>query len=167
LHEIFFASFVDLQWTKKNKRREYKRRCLAALFFFFSFFVKFARTKTSVCLIDTIEREEMADGSTAIVQSNYHGSIPLQCPKLTGTNYTSWSIMVESILQAYGLWEAIDPVTGGAVEAKKNLMARAFVFQTLPEDVLLQVAKHKNAKDVWEALRVWYLGADRVQKARL
>ncbi|KAK9072217.1 hypothetical protein SSX86_008649 [Deinandra increscens subsp. villosa] len=75
--------------------------------------------------------------------------------------------MVESILQAYGLWEAIDPVTGEAVESKKNLIARAFIFQTLPEDVLLQVAKHKNAKDVWEALRVRYLGADRVQKARL
>ncbi|KAD4586052.1 hypothetical protein E3N88_23653 [Mikania micrantha] len=55
----------------------------------------------------------------------------------------------------------------GAVDAKKNLQARAFVFQTLPEDVLLQVAKHKHVKDVWEALRVRYLGAYRVQKARI
>ncbi|XP_076928725.1 uncharacterized protein LOC143592779 [Bidens hawaiensis] len=46
-------------------------------------------------------------------------------------------------------------------------MARAFVFQTIPQYVLLQVAKHKNAKDVWEAIRVQFLGADRVQKARL
>lgn len=75
--------------------------------------------------------------------------------------------MVESILQPYGLWEAINPETGKVIEAKKNLMARAFVFQTLLEDILLQVAKHKDAKDVWEALRVRYLGAERVQKARL
>ncbi|XP_076951974.1 uncharacterized protein LOC143625555 [Bidens hawaiensis] len=75
--------------------------------------------------------------------------------------------MVESILRAYGLWDTIDPVTGASVDDKKNLMARAFVFQTLPQDVLLKVAKHKNAKDVWDAIRVRYLGADGVQKARL
>ncbi|KAD5803013.1 hypothetical protein E3N88_14373 [Mikania micrantha] len=112
----------------------------------------------------------MADanqGGCAIVHTSNQSNFPLQCPKLTSTNYTSWSIMVESILQAYGLWEAIDRITGGAVDAKKNLHARAFVFQTLPEDVLLQLAKHKHAKDVWEALRVRYLGADRVQKARI
>ncbi|KAK1410674.1 hypothetical protein QVD17_37213 [Tagetes erecta] len=108
----------------------------------------------------------------AIMQANNQtqnniNNIPLQCPRLSTTNYTSWSIMVESILQAYGLWEAFDPVTGGTVEAVKNSMARAFVLQTLPEEVLIQVAKYKDAKDVWEALRVRYLGADRVQKARL
>ncbi|KAK1428540.1 hypothetical protein QVD17_17376 [Tagetes erecta] len=108
----------------------------------------------------------------AIMQANNRtqnniNNIPLQCPRLSTTNYTSWSIMVESILQAYGLWEAFDPVTGGTVEAVKNSMARAFVLQTLPEEVLIQVAKYKDAKDVWEALRVRYLGADRVQKARL
>ena len=56
--------------------------------------------------------------------------------------------MVESILQAYDLWEAVNPENGKAIEAKKNLMARAFVFQTLLEDILLQVAKRKDAKDV-------------------
>lgn len=29
------------------------------------------------------------------------------------------------------------------------------------------MAKHKDAKDVWEALRVQYLGSKRVQKSRL
>jgi hypothetical protein len=31
----------------------------------------------------------------------------------------------------------------------------------------LQVAKHEDAKDVWESIRVHFLGVDRVQKARL
>lgn len=94
-------------------------------------------------------------GSSQVVPMSSE-SIPLKCPKSTTTNYTSWSIMVESILQAYGLWEAVDPETVRVVEAKKNLMVGAFVFETLLEDVLLQVAKHKDAKDVWEALHVWY-----------
>lgn len=94
------------------------------------------------------------------------GNVPLQCPKLTETNYTSWSISVETVLRAYGLWESVDPVTGGTVEEKKNYTTKAIIFQTLPEDILLQVAKHKDAKGVWEAIRVRCLGADRVQKER-
>lgn len=56
--------------------------------------------------------------------------------------------------------------TGTAVEAMKNLIARLFVFQTLPKDILLQVAKNKDAKDVWEDLRVRYFGAERVKKGK-
>ncbi|XP_076959030.1 uncharacterized protein LOC143634982 [Bidens hawaiensis] len=95
------------------------------------------------------------------------GNVPLQSPKLTETNYTSWSILVETVLRAYALWDAVDPVTGATVEERKNYTTKAIIFQTLPEDILLQVAKHKDAKDVWEAIRVRYLGTDPVQKARL
>ncbi|KAD5961722.1 hypothetical protein E3N88_13195 [Mikania micrantha] len=57
---------------------------------------------------------------------------------------------------AYGHWDAI---TKDEVDEKKNY--------TTKENVLLEVSKHKNVKDVWESIRVRYLGADRVQKARL
>ncbi|XP_035837273.1 uncharacterized protein LOC118485125 [Helianthus annuus] len=43
----------------------------------------------------------------------------------------------------------------------------ALLFQSLPDDILLQVAKYNRAHEVWEAIRVRFLGADRVQKARL
>ncbi|KAD4384837.1 hypothetical protein E3N88_25005 [Mikania micrantha] len=69
--------------------------------------------------------------------------------------------------KAYGPWEAIDPVTGDTVDDKKNYTTKAIIFQTLPEDILLQVAKHRDVKDVWESIQVRYLGANRVQKARL
>nr|GEW41706.1 zinc finger, CCHC-type [Tanacetum cinerariifolium]GFB29056.1 zinc finger, CCHC-type [Tanacetum cinerariifolium] len=91
----------------------------------------------------------------------------LQCPKLTKTNYTLWSILVETVLRAYGLWESIDPVTEATVDEKKNYTTKAIIFQTLPEDILLQVVKYKDVKDVKESIRVQYLGADRVQKVRL
>ena len=109
----------------------------------------------------------MKDTSSALTVREQGSNAPLQCPKLTETNYTSWSILVETVLRAYGLWESIDPVTGATVDEKKNYTTKAIIFQTLPEDILLQVAKHKDAKDVWESIRVRYLGANRVQKARL
>ena len=54
-----------------------------------------------------------------------------------------------------------------AVDEKKNKSARAFIFQANPEDVLLQIAKKKSTKDVWDCLKTRYIGADHVKKARL
>lgn len=99
------------------------------------------------------------------VRENHNTSF--QVPRLTTTNYNTWTILMESVLDAQGLWETIDPVTGGAVNEKNNKIARAILFQALPEDILHQVARNRSAKDIWEALRVRFLGADRVQKARL
>ena len=53
------------------------------------------------------------------------------------------------------------------MEEKKNYTTKDIIFQTLPEDIMFQVSKHKDAKDVWEAIWVRYLGVDRVQKARM
>ncbi|GKA17115.1 hypothetical protein Tco_0696952 [Tanacetum coccineum] len=66
--------------------------------------------------------------------------------------------------QAYGHWDAI---TEEEVDEKKNYTTKGIIFQTLPENVLLQVAKYKSAKDVWESIKVRYIGAERVQKASL
>ncbi|GJW63596.1 zinc finger, CCHC-type containing protein [Tanacetum coccineum] len=65
------------------------------------------------------------------------------------------------------LWESIEPAAGVAVDEKKSKMARAFIFQAIPEYILMQVAKKKIAREVWESLKTWFVGADRVQKARL
>ncbi|GKB74676.1 zinc finger, CCHC-type containing protein [Tanacetum coccineum] len=35
------------------------------------------------------------------------GNVSLQCPKLTDTNYTTWALMMETIMKAYGIWETI------------------------------------------------------------
>ncbi|KAD4586373.1 hypothetical protein E3N88_23974 [Mikania micrantha] len=84
-----------------------------------------------------------------------------QCPVLTSSNYTTWSIKMEAILDAQGLWESIEPQTGVVVDKKKSKNARAFIFQAIPEDILLQVAKKKTAKEVWESLRTRFVGAER------
>nr|KAJ0224925.1 hypothetical protein LSAT_V11C100001310 [Lactuca sativa] len=102
------------------------------------------------------------EGSKEVVAQGT--AVPFQCPKLTETNYTTWYIMIETVLRAYGHWDAI---TKDAVDEKKNYTTKGIIFQMLPENVLLQVAKHKNAKDVWESVKVRYIGAEWVQKARL
>jgi len=103
---------------------------------------------------------ENAGASTVHEQS----SVTLQCPKLTETNYTSWSILVETVLRAHVLWKMI---TGEDEDEKRNYTTKAIIYPTLPEDILLQVAKYKDAQDVWESIRIRYLGTERVQKARL
>ncbi|KAJ9561724.1 hypothetical protein OSB04_006884 [Centaurea solstitialis] len=95
---------------------------------------------------------KLEDMSIVTQQGKEGGSVPFQCPIHNGRS---------------GDLESIAPPAEVAVDEKKNKSARAFIFQAVPEDILLQVSKKKTAKEIWEALKLRYLGADRVQKARL
>lgn len=95
------------------------------------------------------------------------GVVPLHFPMLTLTNYSTWAIKMEANMDAQGVWEAIVPAAGVAVDARKDKMARACIFQSVPEDILLQIAKKKTAKEVWDSIKTRFLGVDRVKKARL
>ncbi|GJT24336.1 zinc finger, CCHC-type containing protein [Tanacetum coccineum] len=92
-------------------------------------------------------------------------NIALQCPKLNESNYTTWAIMMETILKAYGLWETLEATE--KVDERKIHTTKAMILTTLPEDILMQVAQYETAKEVWESIKVRYIGEDRVQKARL
>nr|GEZ73314.1 hypothetical protein [Tanacetum cinerariifolium] len=56
---------------------------------------------------------------------------------------------MKAIMDAQGLWESIGPAAGVAADEKKSKMARAFILQAIPEDILMQVAKKKTAREVW------------------
>ncbi|GKD66729.1 zinc finger, CCHC-type containing protein [Tanacetum coccineum] len=92
-------------------------------------------------------------------------NIALQCPKLNKSNYTTWAIMMETILKAYGTWETLEATE--VTDGKKMNTTKAMILTTLPEDILMQVAQYETAKEVWESIKVRYIGEDRVQKARL
>ncbi|XP_023731340.1 uncharacterized protein LOC111879096 [Lactuca sativa] len=92
---------------------------------------------------------------------------PLQCPMITSSNYNIWSIKMEAIMDAHGLWDTIEPPTGVVVDEKKSKQARAFIFQSIPEKMLAQAAKKKTTKEAWDSLKSRYVGSERVQKARL
>ncbi|PWA38442.1 gag-pol polyprotein [Artemisia annua] len=90
-----------------------------------------------------------------------------QCPKLKTTNYTVWAIQIKVILEAHGLWETIEPKDNAQLDDKKDKATIALLYQALTEDVILQVASCKTAKELWESLRKRHVGENRVQQARL
>ena len=44
---------------------------------------------------------------------------------------------------------------------------RAHLFQCLSDELLMQVAKKKTGKEVWDSLKARFVGAERVKDARL
>jgi hypothetical protein len=94
-------------------------------------------------------------------------SVSMTMPMLTPDNYTVLAIKAHDILDAHTLWEAVAPVGDVAVNGKKCKTARAMILGGLPEDVLLQVATKLTVREVWDSLKVRFVGADRVWAARL
>ena len=71
---------------------------------------------------------------------------------------------MEVILGIHGVWEVIDP---GSYDAKKNNIVKALLFQSIPEYLILQLGNLKTGKEMWEAIKIRNLGAERVKEARL
>jgi hypothetical protein len=94
-------------------------------------------------------------------------------PTLTATNYISWSIRVQAIMEEQGWWEVVEPtegsLAGALTEAQnaKDKKVRAHLFQCLSDELLMQVAKKKTGKEVWDSLKARFVGAERVKDARL
>ncbi|KAD5960723.1 hypothetical protein E3N88_12195 [Mikania micrantha] len=110
----------------------------------------------------------MAD---AVIIGNQHGqnerssNLSFQCPILTSTNYPIWSLRIKAILKAHGIWDVIEPGTN--LDQKKDNAVIAYLYQSLPEDLILQVASCEHAKDIWSSIKTRHLGVERVMEARL
>ncbi|KAJ0920790.1 hypothetical protein HanRHA438_Chr05g0245181 [Helianthus annuus] len=107
-------------------------------------------------------RDDKENTSTSIREQ---GNISLQCPKLTESNYTQWAILMEMILKTYSLWDTV--VSKEGVNEKKGAYNESNELSNVVERYSKQVAQYESAKKVWDAIKVRYLGADMVQKARL
>ncbi|XP_074343014.1 uncharacterized protein LOC141680799 [Apium graveolens] len=100
---------------------------------------------------------------------NKGGSMGLSYPMLNRTNYTVWAMKMRVLMQAHGVWEAIeqaDPKTR-TVEDRVDKVALVMIYQSVPKDMLLSLLEKKKAKDAWEALRIISQGADRVKAAKV
>ncbi|CAI9284326.1 unnamed protein product [Lactuca saligna] len=87
---------------------------------------------------------------------------------LTPTNYLVWAVKVKSIMDAHGIWETVEAKTsGGELDPKKKKQALAFLFQAIPEEIVLQMSDYTDPKRVWEGIKTRYLGVDWVRTARL
>jgi hypothetical protein len=75
-------------------------------------------------------------------------------------------------MEDQGVWEVVEPPEGTSTtqtadQSGKDKTARAHLLQCLSDDLLMQVAKKKTGREVWECLKSRFVGADRVRDARL
>ncbi|KAJ0495968.1 hypothetical protein HanIR_Chr12g0614881 [Helianthus annuus] len=82
--------------------------------------------------------------SQVVLQKEGSSLSQFQCPILKPTNYTVWAIRIKTILEANGLWETIEPAENTQTDVKKDKATIGYLFQTIPEDVVLQVASCKR-----------------------
>ncbi|XP_010534020.1 PREDICTED: uncharacterized protein LOC104809675 [Tarenaya hassleriana] len=92
------------------------------------------------------------------------GSVSLQYPLLTKTNYTVWAMKMEIYMQAQGVWDAIE--LEGSVDKSKDKMTRAAICQGISEETLLQIGVKRTAKEAWDALKMLNHGADKVKEVK-
>lgn len=111
-------------------------------------------TKYIVASANTEQIGKIRDGGTSSIS----------CPMLTTTNYTVWEIRMKILLKVHEAWEVIET---GAEGVKKNNIAIALIFHSIPETLILQYGELGNAQKVWEAIKTRHIGADRVREARL
>lgn len=100
----------------------------------------------------------MGDNKDSIVLHKDTGPASVKFPMLTSSNYTVWSMRMKIALKVSEVWETIEP---GDTDAKKNNMAIAFLFQSIPEALILQVGDINTAKGVWDAIQTRHIGAER------
>ncbi|XP_024011308.1 uncharacterized protein LOC112086571 [Eutrema salsugineum] len=91
-------------------------------------------------------------------------STSIQYPMLTTTNYTVWAMRMKVALRVHKVWEVIEP---GSADEEKNDLARALLFQSIPEALILRLGELDTVKAVWDSINRRHVGADRVKEARL
>jgi hypothetical protein len=118
-----------------------------------------------------------SSGSSSGEGARGGGEVRQVYPILTHTNYTSWCIRVQAIMVDQDEWGVVElepgesATTPTAEEAAKitakDKKIKSHLLQCIPDDLLMQVAKKKMGKEVWESMKARFVGADRVKDARL
>lgn len=85
------------------------------------------------------------------------------CPMLSSTNYTVWAMRMKVLLRVHKVRESVEP---GSDEEVKNNVANVLMFQSIPENLILQIGDQDSPEEIWEAVKSRNLGAERVKEAR-
>jgi hypothetical protein len=76
-------------------------------------------------------------------------------------------------MEEQGWWEVVEPPEGSSAgalteaQATKDKKVRAHLFQCMPDELLMQVAKKKTGKEVWDSLKARFVGSERIKDACL
>ena len=84
-------------------------------------------------------------------------------PTLTRTNYAEWSLLMKVMLQARGLWDAIEY---GAANFQEDRMALEAILHAVPPEMMSGLAVKRTSQEAWEAVRAMRVGSDRVRKGK-
>ncbi|KAL1189088.1 Retrovirus-related Pol polyprotein from transposon TNT 1-94 [Cardamine amara subsp. amara] len=95
------------------------------------------------------------------------GPSSIQCPMLNTTNYTVWAMRMKITLKVHKVWDIIETDSVEPDANEKNNMAIAWLFQSIPETLILQVGELDTSNKVWTAIKARHVGAERVKEARL
>lgn len=68
------------------------------------------------------------------------------------------------LLRVHKVWESVEPWSG---DEEKNDVATAFLFQSIPKNLILQIGDEDTPKEILEAVKPRNLSAERVKEARL
>ncbi|XP_031489685.1 uncharacterized protein LOC116257215 [Nymphaea colorata] len=71
------------------------------------------------------------------------------------------------MMEDQGVWEAVKPTVSVAVDTRKDKKARLHLLQALQKDLLMQEPKKATTKEVWDCLKMRFVGADRVRNVCL
>ncbi|XP_074373655.1 uncharacterized protein LOC141714004 [Apium graveolens] len=70
-------------------------------------------------------------------------------------------------MKAQGVWGAIEEDPKTVVDENKVQIALAAIYQGVPKEVLLPTAEKETAKEAWEAIKMMFVGAERVKEANV
>lgn len=107
--------------------------------------------------------EEITSTST-MAKVKEGGGSSINRPMLSSTNYTVWAIWTKTLLKVQRAW---DITKTKSADIEKNDTGVALIFQSIPEELVLQVRDIDNSKKIWEAIKARHMGADRVKEYRL
>ncbi|GKC32110.1 hypothetical protein Tco_1039404 [Tanacetum coccineum] len=71
---------------------------------------------------------------------------------------------MEVLLGIHEVWDVVD---SGLADAKKNNIVKGLLFQSIPEDLVLQIGNIKTRKGMCEAIKTRNLRVNRVKETRL
>ena len=87
---------------------------------------------------------EDAGAATPQVREKLIGSSNVTCPMLTPTNYTVWAMRMKVVLRIHKAWIVIEPGTDQNEE--KDCLAMGLLYQSLPENLIMQIGEQESAK---------------------
>ncbi|XP_039141989.1 uncharacterized protein LOC120279192 [Dioscorea cayenensis subsp. rotundata] len=113
-------------------------------------------------------KSETTVGTATLKAPTRDGTVTLQYPLLTKSNYSAWALKMKVYMHAKGVWDAIEPIDlNEGVETWKDQMDLAAIYQGISEETLLVLAEKETAKEAWEMLKTMHMGAELIKEAKI